>query len=72
VQSLHPLRLKASLHETIWDGRRLERDGVQVHPDDRYARLYEQSKLGKTGFGISFYTTEKIYDNSCEARNLLH
>jgi mannose-6-phosphate isomerase len=121
VQSLHPLRLKASLHETIWGGRRLERDGwkqlppgniaigesweteitnvvqnesyqgrtleslveelgsrllgervlalfglrfpllakfldanaklsVQVHPDDTYARLHEQGKLGKTEF----------------------
>jgi mannose-6-phosphate isomerase len=121
VQSLHPIRLKASLHETIWGGRRLERDGwkqlppgnitigesweteittvaqnepykgrtlgslveelgsrllgeqaialfgprfpllakfldanaklsVQVHPDDTYARLHEQGKLGKTEF----------------------
>ena len=121
MQSLHPLRLKASLHETIWGGRRLERDGwkqlppgnitigesweteittvaqnepyqgrtleslveelgsrllgervialfghrfpllakfldanaklsVQVHPDDTYARLHEQGKLGKTEF----------------------
>jgi mannose-6-phosphate isomerase len=121
VQSLHPLRLKASLHETIWGGRRLECDGwkqlphgniaigesweteitnvvqnepyqgrtleslveelgsrllgervlalyglrfpllakfldanaklsVQVHPDDTYARLHEQGKLGKTEF----------------------
>jgi mannose-6-phosphate isomerase len=121
VQSLHPLRLKASLYETIWGGRRLERDGwkqlppgniaigesweteittvvqnepyqgrtleslveelgsrllgervlalfglrfpllvkfldanaklsVQVHPDDTYARLHEQGKLGKTEF----------------------
>jgi len=121
VQSLHPIRLKSSLHETIWGGRRLERDGwkrlppgniaigeswetevttvaqnepyrgrtlgslveeldsqllgervitrfghrfpllakfldahaklsVQVHPDDTYARLHEQGKLGKTEF----------------------
>jgi mannose-6-phosphate isomerase len=121
LESLHPIRLKSSLHETIWGGRRLERDGwkqlppgniaigeswetevttvaqnepyrgrtlgslveeldsrllgarvidlfghrfpllakfldanatlsVQVHPDDRYARLHEQGKLGKTEF----------------------
>ncbi|HEY6286839.1 MAG TPA: type I phosphomannose isomerase catalytic subunit [Ktedonobacteraceae bacterium] len=121
MQSLHPIRLKSSLHETIWGGRRLERDGwkqlppgniaigeswetelttvaqnepymgstlgslveeldsrllgerviarfghrfpllakildanaklsVQVHPDDTYARLHEQGKLGKTEF----------------------
>ena len=121
MESLHPIRLKSSLHETIWGGRRLERDGwkqlppgniaigeswetevtnvaqnepyrgktlgslveeldsrllgarvidlfghrfpllakfldantklsVQVHPDDRYARLHEQGKLGKTEF----------------------
>ncbi len=121
MQSLHPIRLAASLHETIWGGRRLERDGwkqlppgditigesweteittvalnepyagrtlgslveelgprllgeqvmaifgrrfpllakfldahaklsVQVHPNDTYARLHEQGKLGKTEF----------------------
>ena len=121
MESLHPIRLKSSLHETIWGGRRLERDGwkqlppgniaigeswetevttvaqnepylgrtlgslveelgwrlvgerviarfgrrfpllakfldanaklsVQVHPDDTYARLHEQGKLGKTEF----------------------
>ena len=121
MESLHPIRLKASLHETIWGGRRLERDGwkqlppgdiaigeswetevttvaqnepytgrtlaslveeldlsllgtrviarfghrfpllakfldandklsIQVHPDDTYARLHEQGKLGKTEF----------------------
>ena len=121
MESLHPIRLKSSLHETIWGGRRLERDGwkklppgniaigeswetevttvaqnepyrgrtlgslveeldsrllgarvidlfghrfpllakfldantnlsVQVHPDDRYARLHEHGKLGKTEF----------------------
>ena len=121
MESLHPIRLKSSLHETIWGGRRLERDGwkqlppgdvaigesweteittlaenepyrgrtldslvqeqgsrllgarvvdrfgyrfpllakfldanaklsVQVHPDDTYARLNEEGKLGKTEF----------------------
>lgn len=121
MQPLHPIRLKSSLHETIWGGQRLERDGwkrlppgniaigeswetevttvaqnepyrgrtlgslveeldtqllgervitrfghrfpllakfldahaklsVQVHPDDTYARLHEQGKLGKTEF----------------------
>src|SRR6266849_1127485 len=31
----YPLRLRASLHETIWGGRRLERDGwKQIPPDD--------------------------------------
>jgi mannose-6-phosphate isomerase len=121
VQPLHPIRLSASLHETIWGGRRLESDGwkrlppgdiligesweteittvalnkpyagktlgslvkelgpvllgeqvirlygrrfpllakfldaidklsIQVHPDDAYARLHEQGKLGKTEF----------------------
>jgi len=32
VQSLHPIRLAASLHETIWGGRRLERDGWKQLP----------------------------------------
>jgi mannose-6-phosphate isomerase len=32
VQSLHPIRLKASLHETIWGGRRLEHDGWKQLP----------------------------------------
>lgn len=121
MESLHPIRLKSSLHETIWGGRRLGLDGwkqlpsgntaigeswetevtnvaqnepyrgrtlgslveeldskllgarvidlfghhfpllakfldandklsVQVHPDDTYARLHEQGKLGKTEF----------------------
>jgi len=118
VADLYPIRLKATLHETIWGGSRLERDGwktlppslaigeawetevntvvqngsyagktlgalveetgiallgpqslaiygnrfpllakfidanaklsVQVHPDDKYANLYENGKLGKT------------------------
>ena len=119
--SLHPIRLEASLHETIWGGRRLGHDGwkqlppgdiaigeaweteistvaqnkpyagrtlgslvaelgitllgehavaifgprfpllakfldanaklsVQVHPDDAYANLHENGKLGKTEF----------------------
>jgi mannose-6-phosphate isomerase len=35
VQSLHPIRLAASLHQTIWGGRRLERDGwKQLPPGD--------------------------------------
>ena len=121
MEILHPIRLKSSLHETIWGGRRLERDGwkqlppgnvaigeswetevttiaenepyrgrtlrslvqeqgsrllgarvidrfgcrfpllakfldanaklsVQVHPDDTYARMNEEGKLGKTEF----------------------
>jgi mannose-6-phosphate isomerase len=29
---LHPIRLEASLHETIWGGRRLERDGWKSLP----------------------------------------
>jgi mannose-6-phosphate isomerase len=32
VESLHPIRLKSSLHETIWGGRRLERDGWKQLP----------------------------------------
>ena len=32
VVSLYPLRLKASLHETIWGGRRLEVDGWKQLP----------------------------------------
>lgn len=32
---MHPIRLKSSLHETIWGGRRLERDGwKQLPPGD--------------------------------------
>jgi len=35
VTYCYPLRLRASLHETIWGGRRLERDGwKQLPPDD--------------------------------------
>ncbi len=32
MQALHPIRLAASLHETIWGGRRLERDGWKQLP----------------------------------------
>lgn len=32
VECLHPIRLKPSLHETIWGGRRLERDGWKLLP----------------------------------------
>lgn len=32
VAPLYPLRLEASLHETIWGGRRLERDGWKQLP----------------------------------------
>jgi mannose-6-phosphate isomerase len=32
VQGLHPIRLAASLHETIWGGRRLELDGWKQLP----------------------------------------
>src|SRR5450755_3078148 len=35
VQYLYPIKLEASLHETIWGGRRLERDGwKQLPPGD--------------------------------------
>ncbi len=34
MRSLHPIRLEASLHETIWGGRRLERDGWKKLPPD--------------------------------------
>jgi len=35
VTHYYPLRLRASLHETIWGGRRLERDGwKQIPPGD--------------------------------------
>jgi mannose-6-phosphate isomerase len=34
VQNLYPIRLEASLHETIWGGRRLERDGWKRLPQD--------------------------------------
>jgi len=37
VQSLHPIRLKSSLHETIWGGRRLERDGWKQLPPGNVA-----------------------------------
>ncbi len=32
MECLHPIRLEASLHETIWGGRRLERDGWKSLP----------------------------------------
>lgn len=32
MQPLHPIRLAASLHETIWGGRRLEREGWKQLP----------------------------------------
>ena len=32
MTSLYPVRLEASLHETIWGGRRLERDGWKTLP----------------------------------------
>ena len=32
MQPLHPIQLDASLHETIWGGRRLERDGWKKLP----------------------------------------
>jgi mannose-6-phosphate isomerase len=34
VQYLHPIRLKASLHETIWGGRRLDLNGFKQLPPD--------------------------------------
>jgi mannose-6-phosphate isomerase len=35
MHSMYPIRLQASLHETIWGGRRLERDGwKQLPPGD--------------------------------------
>src|SRR5437588_6582030 len=34
---MHPIRLKASLHETIWGGRRLERDGWKQLPPGNIA-----------------------------------
>lgn len=32
MQRLYPIRLEASLHETIWGGQRLERDGWKILP----------------------------------------
>ncbi len=32
MEDLHPIRLKPSLHETIWGGRRLERNGWKLLP----------------------------------------
>lgn len=32
MQRLHPIRLEASFHETIWGGQRLKRDGWKILP----------------------------------------
>jgi mannose-6-phosphate isomerase len=37
VIGLHPIRLEASLHETIWGGRRLEREGWKQLPPGNVA-----------------------------------
>jgi mannose-6-phosphate isomerase len=37
LESLHPIRLKSSLHETIWGGRRLELDGWKKLPPGNIA-----------------------------------
>lgn len=37
MQYVYPIRLEASLHETIWGGRCLERDGWKVLPPDNVA-----------------------------------
>ncbi len=37
MDSLHPIRLEASLHETIWGGRRLEREGWKPLPSGEVA-----------------------------------
>lgn len=37
MECLHPIRLEASLHETIWGGRRFERDGWKPLPSDDVA-----------------------------------
>jgi mannose-6-phosphate isomerase len=37
VEFLYPIRLEASLHETIWGGRRLERDGWKCLPSGNIA-----------------------------------
>lgn len=34
LSSLYPIRLEASLHETIWGGRKLERDGWKQFPPE--------------------------------------
>lgn len=39
---LHPIRLEASLHETVWGGRRLERDvWKQLPPERRIGEAWE-------------------------------
>jgi len=35
VESVYPIRLEASLHETIWGGRRLEREGWKSLPEGK-------------------------------------
>ncbi len=35
ISSLYPIRLEASLHETIWGGRKLERDGWKQFPPEK-------------------------------------
>lgn len=37
MECVHPIRLEASLHETIWGGRRFERDGWKKLPADNIA-----------------------------------
>lgn len=41
MDSLHPIRLEASLHETIWGGQRLEREGWKRLPSP-------DAKIGET------------------------
>ncbi len=37
MPDVYPIRLEASLHETIWGGRKLERDGWKRLPDENVA-----------------------------------
>ena len=41
MDRLHPIRLEASLHEAIWGGQRLERDGWKKFPS-------QDAKIGET------------------------